>query len=118
MKRITVHRHPDCARCARIARAHRFFDWLGRVGLSTEVPRTGPLQLGQIVVEDLRTGEILEGVAAVRAICREIPAYAIFRPLLLIPAVARAVDRDVRGCSDGRCAIAPSEVAPGPAKPN
>ena len=28
MKRITLYHHKDCGRCRRIARVHRFFDWL------------------------------------------------------------------------------------------
>lgn len=105
MKTIVIYRNPDCAKCARIGRIHKFFDWLGRVEVSTETPRIGPMQPGEIAVEDLRTGEILQGVPAVRRIFRQIPAYLPFLPLLSMPAIARRVDRDVRGCTDGSCAL-------------
>ena len=46
---------------------------------------------------DAQTGAILRGVDAVRRVCREVPAYAPFRLLLKIPALARRADRLVRG---------------------
>jgi hypothetical protein len=113
LKRITIYRHKDCAKCARIARMHRFFDWLHRVETSTEVPGTGPLQLGEIAVEDARTGEITKGVEAVRRICRQIPAYAPLLPLLHLPFVARKVDREVRGCASGACSPASEQPREG-----
>jgi hypothetical protein len=105
MNRITIYHHPDCDRCRRIARAHRAFDWLGRVRTSTDVPPTGPLRLGEIAVEDVRTGETIRGVDAVRTIARNIPAYLPLLPLLRVPPIARWVDREVRGCSDGSCSV-------------
>ncbi|MBX6314684.1 MAG: hypothetical protein IRY99_17480 [Isosphaeraceae bacterium] len=111
MKRITIYRHKDCAKCAKIARVHKFFDWLNRVQTSTDTPKTGPLQLGEIAVEDAQTGEMTKGVEAVRQICRHIPAYAPFLPLLRIPFIARRVEAEVRGCADGRCVI-PRDEAP------
>jgi hypothetical protein len=107
MKRITIYRNPDCARCAKIARTHKFFDWLGRVDCSTTMPKSGPLALGEIVVEDNRTGEITRGVNAVRKIFRQISAYWPLLPFLRIPSVAGKVEKDVRGCSDGSCASPP-----------
>lgn len=104
MHRITVYRNKDCAKCRRFARAHQFFDWLHRVKATTDTPRSGPLAVGEIVVEDAATGEMLRGVHAVRAIWRQIPAYMVLLPLLRIPAVARWVDRDVRGCAGPSCA--------------
>jgi hypothetical protein len=111
MKRITIHHHPDCTRCRRIARTHKVLDWLGRVWISTDIPATGPLVPGEIAVEDARTGETLQGVEAVRLIFRQIPAYWPLRLLLLIPWVARKVDADVRGCGGGRCALPPDADA-------
>jgi hypothetical protein len=97
--------NPNCARCRKIARVHRAMDWLGRVETSTADPPTGPLKLGEITVRDNRTGEWFVGVRAVRRLSREIPAYWAVRPLLWVPSIARKVDRDVRGCADGSCAL-------------
>jgi hypothetical protein len=105
MAAITIHHNKDCARCRKIARVHRFFDWLDRVEVSTADPVTGPLRPGEIAVEDLRTGATYKGVKAVRLIFRQIPAYWPILPLLRVPFVARRVDREVRGCTDGGCGV-------------
>ena len=103
MKSIRIHRNPDCAKCARYAAAHRLFDWLGRVDVSTESPRTGALRLGEVVVEKLGTGTILRGADAFAEICRNIPLYAPFRLLLRVPAFRAFVDRDMSGCGGKAC---------------
>jgi hypothetical protein len=105
MRRVTIFHNKDCARCRKIARVHRVMDWFGRVQTSTADPPTGPLVPGEIAVRDERTGEMFVGVSAVDRLFREIPAYWPLRPLLRVPAVARKVDRDVRGCGDGSCAV-------------
>ncbi len=105
MKRITIYHHPDCKRCHRVARVHRFFDWLGRVRTSTAIPPTGPLRPGEIAVRDDRTGETVLGVQAVRWVYGSILAYLPLLPLLYLPPVARWVDRSVRACADGGSAV-------------
>jgi hypothetical protein len=99
MKKIRIHRHPRCPRCARLAALHRRFDWLDRIDDSTAAPPArAPLRLGEIAVQDLRTGALLEGVAAVRAIARQVPLYWPLVPLLWLPPIARRADADARGC--------------------
>jgi hypothetical protein len=105
MKRVTIFHHPDCGRCRRIARVHKVFDWLGRVRVSTAIPPTGPLQPGEIAVRDDRSGETYQGVLAARLIVGSIPAYLPLLPLLYLPPVARMVERSVRPCEDGNCAV-------------
>jgi hypothetical protein len=102
MNRITLFHHPDCGKCRRIARVHQAFDWRNRVAVSTGTPATGPLQPGRIAVLDHSTGVTTRGGHAVRRIVRNIPAYTPLRPLLWLPAVARAIDR---GCSAGGCTV-------------
>ena len=61
-----------------------------------------------MVVQELESGQVLQGVAAARRIAAEIPLYAPFRLLLLIPAIARAADREMSGCKDGSaCELPP-----------
>ena len=108
MKRITVYRNKDCERCRKFARANKYLDWLNQVESSTATPRIGPLAIGEIAVEVKKTGEIRQGVDAVRTIWRHIPLYMPLLPLLRIPAIARMVDREVRGCGGSSCAIPPA----------
>jgi hypothetical protein len=105
MKTVLIHRHPNCDRCARIARVHHAFDWIGRVSDTTETPRSGPLRLGEIAVEDLRTGVLHHGVDAFREICRAVPLYTPLLPLLRVPAFRRLVERETGGCEDGSCGL-------------
>gem|GEM_PF-673583 len=104
---IRIYRNPNCAKCARYARMHRALDWLGRVETSTETPPGhAPLRMGQIVVEDLGTGIVHEGVAAFRKMCEAVPLY---RPMLLLMPFAgfrRRVERELMGDCDGdACAV-------------
>ena len=105
MKRIRIYRNPDCAKCSRYARMHERFDWFGRIENSTATPPTGPLAMGEVVVQELATGRILRGAEALGRISREIPAYAPLRMLLKLSAVRRAVDVEMAGCKDGSCEL-------------
>ena len=105
MKHIRIYRNPDCAKCGRYARMHERFDWFGRIENSTATPPTGPLAMGEVVVEQLATGCILRGAEALACISREIPAYAPLLLLLKLPAVRRAVDVEMAGCKDGSCEL-------------
>lgn len=100
MKAIRLYRHPDCRKCARIARIHQKCDWLGRLEISTVAPKTGPLKMGEIVIENLSTGDILHGSDAFALLCRQIPLYAPFKLLLVVPFVRRHVDREMSGCAE------------------
>jgi hypothetical protein len=105
MKRIVIYRHPECEKCARMARWHRLFDWFNHVAVVTTTPPTGPLQMGEIIVKDLPTGRFLTGVEGLKLICRQIPSYWLFLPLLWIPAVRARADREACGCTNGSCQI-------------
>ena len=105
MKRIVIYRHPECKKCARMARLHHLFDWFNRVAVVTTTPPTGPLQMGEIIVEDLATGRFLAGAEGLNVISRQIPLYWWVLPLLWIPAVRARADRQNRGCTNGSCQI-------------
>jgi len=99
MERIVIYRHPHCERCARIARVHKRLDWLGRISVTTaDPPGHAPVRKGEIVVLDLRSLTLLEGVDAVRKIFAQVPLYLPLLPLLWIPVLARRADADIRGC--------------------
>jgi hypothetical protein len=80
-------------------------DWLHRVDTSTATPPTGPLRMGEIAVEDLATGRIVKGAAAVEQVCRNIPAYAPGLLLLLLPPFRSYVERSVSGCESDACRV-------------
>src|SRR5690348_16482394 len=105
MRLIRIYRNPGCAECARYAHMHERLDWLGRIENSTTTPASGPLAMGEVVVEELATGRLLHGAEALALICRQIPAYAPLRLLLKIPALRRAADREMAGCNDGSCEL-------------
>jgi hypothetical protein len=107
---ITLFRHPDCERCARMARLHHRLDWLNRIK-DTTAPPSGhdPPAVGQILVQPEHGGPLLEGVTAVREIFRQIPLYWLCLPLLYLPAIASRVDADARGCA-GHCAVRATEA--------
>ena len=109
MKHIRIYRNADCAKCARYARMHERLDWLRRIENSTATPPTGPLTMGEVVVEDLATGQVTRGAEALECICREIPAYAPMLLLLKLPAVRRAADREMAGCSGEACDLSPGK---------
>ncbi|HYE58428.1 MAG TPA: hypothetical protein VD948_07965 [Rhodothermales bacterium] len=107
MPQIRIYRHPECARCARIARLHQALDWLGRIETSTATPPSGPLRKGEVVVEDLATGQIRRGAEAFALITRQVPLYAPLRLLLHMPAFRRYVELDMSGCRNGACDVEP-----------
>ncbi|MBI2515474.1 MAG: hypothetical protein HYV95_01035 [Opitutae bacterium] len=112
MKRIRIYRHPDCAKCARYAKMHRALDWLNRIVTTTGTPPSGPLRLGQIVVEEVRTGEIHRGAEAFALICRQVPLYWPFLPLLAVPALRRAIAREINAGEDESCQSGATVASP------
>jgi hypothetical protein len=88
---------------------HHRFDWLDRFEDTTEVPATGPVQLGEIAVKDLATGETLRGAECFRLLCRNIPAYWPVLLLLHLPAFRRAIEREIGGCEGDACELPGTE---------
>ena len=109
MKAIRLYRHPKCDRCAGYARLHHQLDWLDRFEDTTETPPTGQLRVGEIAVQNLRTGETLKGIACFRLLCKHIPAYWLVVPFTYIRPVRQKIENDVCGCLDGACEVPSSE---------
>jgi hypothetical protein len=106
MKRILIYRHPNCEKCARFARLHHAVDWFDRIAETTATPPTGPLRMGEIVVEDLVTRHLFRGADALSLVYRQAIAYWPLLLLLWIPPLRAWLDREVRG-GGGGCQIAP-----------
>lgn len=105
MPRVLIYRHPDCARCARIARWHHRLDVLRHIDDTTATPPTGPLRMGEIVVEDRATGRLARGLDAFRLLTRANPLYAPGRLMLAVPALRDRIERDLTGCSGDACDV-------------
>ena len=58
------------------------------------------MRLGEIAVQDLSTGAIVRGADAVALLCRHLPVYWWFLPLLHVPAVRDYADRYAAGFVD------------------
>ena len=102
MKTIRLYRHPDCRKCARLARRCQKLDWLGRLEVSSEAPAAGPLRLGEIAVQDLRTGALMKGVDCFELLFRNIPFYWPLLPLLHLPVVREYAQREAAGADEAR----------------
>ncbi len=105
MKTIRIYRHPECPKCARIAKVHELFDWRDRIEVSTATPSTGPLRIGEVLVEEIATGRVYRGAEAFDLLCRNIPLYAPFRALLTLAPFRKYIAREMSGCTDGSCEI-------------
>ena len=103
--RLRIYRHPECERCARYARTHLRLDWRHLLEESTAAPPSGPLRMGEVVVQELATGAMFRGADAMERIARAVPLYAPLRLLLKLPAVRRKVEAELGGCDGGSCAL-------------
>ena len=98
MKTVRVRCNPRCVKCARYARMHYRRDWLGRVEDLTASPLPRRLlRMGEVFVEDLRTGLPHAGAAGMRLRFRQVPAYWPLLPLFALPGFRRRVDADTAG---------------------
>ena len=105
MKIIRLYYNAECPGCARIARFDQRLDWCHRLEISTHYPGPVPLRLGEIAVQDLRTGEMTKGAAAFRQLCRHLPLYKALIPLLAFPFVRRWLDLKLSGCAGAACRV-------------
>jgi len=102
---IRLYRNPTCKPCAQKAKFHKKFDWFGKYEDSTAIPASGPLVPGEIVVEDLRTGEIKKGIECIRLLMKQIPAYWLAIPFTFVPLIRDKMEADITPCEDDACTI-------------
>jgi hypothetical protein len=100
VKTLRLYRHPHCASCTRLARLLRWLDWFGRTENATIAPPTGPLNLGEVVVQNITTGTVHRGADGFALLCPAIPLYAPARLLLPFPWFRTRIDRAWAGHPD------------------
>ncbi|QJE96908.1 hypothetical protein [Luteolibacter luteus] len=105
MKTLRFYIHPECERCRRLSHFHRRFDWQHRIEHTTRTPATGELKPGQVVAQDIESGEYFQGHRAIQALCRTIPLYRIFLPLFWLKPVRDKLDLQLSGCVNGLCEV-------------
>ena len=100
----TLYYHKDCPECAQQAATTSRLDWLNRISLSTDVPPTGELEKGEIVlISD--SGHAYTSGYATRKICLNIPAYFVYGLLLFLPWFLRMASKGKAGCNGDSCDI-------------
>ena len=103
MRSIKLFYSASCEDCTKLAKQTKKLDWFGKVELSTEVPPSGPLNLGNIAVYHYRSNRVYTGVYATRKVCMYVPAYFIYGLILYFPPIRRFVGRGQVGCNGNAC---------------
>ena len=111
MKAITVYRHPDCA--AAPGSPASTGSSTGSAASSAPPRRPRPARSAWAKSRSGTTAPARSSRAWTPSaqIARQIPAYYPLIPLMWLPPIARAIDRDVRGCEDGRCDLPRHDAA-------
>src|SRR3546814_13726474 len=63
------------------------------------------MRMGEVVVRDLRDSRLHAGADGIALLARQVPAYWAMLPLMVIPAVRRAIERDVAGTCGDACTL-------------
>jgi hypothetical protein len=100
----TLFYNKECPDCEQRARFTSKLDWLNRLRVSTEIPPTGELEKGEIVVISDEGNVFTHGYAQ-RVICLNIPLFFIFGLILLLPPVVKAASKGKVGCNGESCDI-------------
>ncbi len=100
----TLYYHKDCPDCASQAATTSKLDWLNRISLSTEIPPTGELEKGEIVlISD--SGHAFTRGYATRKICLNVPVYFLFGLFLFFPPLLKMASKGKAGCNGDSCDI-------------
>lgn len=100
----TLFYNEECLDCAKQAASTSRLDWLGRISVSTDIPPTGSLEKGEIVLIS-ESGNVFTRGYATRAICLNIPAYFIIGLLLYFPPFLKIASKGKAGCNGDSCEI-------------
>ncbi len=98
----TLFYHKDCDDCARQAAMTSKLDWFNRIDVSVDVPPTGELEKGEIVLISDRGQAYTRGYAT-RKICLNVPVYFLLGLLLFFPPLLNVVSKQKAGCNGEYC---------------
>ena len=100
----TLFYNKDCNDCGRQASTTSMLDWFNRIAVSTDIPPTGELEKGEIVLIS-NDGKAYSGGYATRRICLNVPVYFILGILLYIPPIFKAMSKGKAGCNGDSCDV-------------
>ena len=104
MAKYILYHHRDCSDCAKQAAQTRKLDWFRRIGVSTEIPPTGALEKGEIVLISNDDKAYTRGFAT-RKICLNVPVYFLYGLLLFLPPLLKAASKGKAGCNGDVCDV-------------
>jgi len=105
MRAIKLFYNGACEDCAKLAKQTEKLDWLSKVDVSTEVPPSGPLDVGNIAVLHYRSNKVYTGVYATRKVCMYIPVYFVYGLMLYLSPIRRIVGKGQVGCNGNACSL-------------
>ena len=79
-------------------------DWLNRIKISTDIPPTGELEKGEIVLIS-SSGQAFTHGYALRKICLNIPLYFLVGLALFVPPLLKIASKGKSGCNGDSCEI-------------
>ena len=100
----TLFYHKDCPDCANQAAQTSKLDWLNRIKVSTEIPPTGELEKGEIVLISNEGKAFTRGYAT-RKICLNVPMYFLYGLALFFPPLLKFASKGKAGCNGDICDI-------------
>lgn len=100
----TLYYHRDCPDCANQAALTSKLDWLKRINVSNEVPPTGELEKGEIVLISNEGRTFTRGYAT-RQICLNIPVCFLVGLVLFFPPFLKMASKGKAGCNGDACEI-------------
>ncbi len=100
----TLFYNKDCSDCAKQAAMTSKLDWLNRIEISTEIPPTGELEKGEIVLVS-NSGQAFTRGYATRKICLNVPIYFLVGLALYFPPLLKLASKGKAGCNGDSCEI-------------
>lgn len=106
MYKVKVYYNKNCKKCNIHAQRIRTFDLFGWVETTTDVPKEGPIDQGEILVEDISSGKTYRNLSGARYYFRFIPIYWLFLPILYLPNAENLFFKKEFVCNPDSCKMA------------